>query len=220
MEENNTQQQTLQPHCIFLVFKKPSFCQRKVGTWRKTTAKPFTFLFMFFSKKTQKTLKHRKPSPRFFELVFQTKNSTRPKTPEPFPRLGVHYRLCEDLDGTNSVASFNWPGLVVYLGAVTELRTLIRDPKDGPVVLASEGQGLWLKCAYGSCSSTSEAWLALEFRGLRFLGFGGLGFGEGLLLGVLQLLDLRIWEILLLFVTFVAWLAKSCLSDGTMLADT
>ena len=31
-------------------------------------------------------------------------------------RLGVHYRLCEDLDGANTIASFNWPGIVVYLG--------------------------------------------------------------------------------------------------------
>lgn len=34
------------------------------------------------------------------------------------PRLGVHYRLCEDLDGTGTVASFNWPGIVVYLGGL------------------------------------------------------------------------------------------------------
>ena len=43
------------------------------------------------------------------------------------PRLGVHYRLCEDLDGANSIASFNWPGIVVYLGGlvVVSVGTLV-----------------------------------------------------------------------------------------------
>lgn len=74
-------------------------------------------------------------------------------------QLGVHYRLCEDLDGTNSIAGFNWPGIVVYLGGVTSISTVLRDPKDGPVVIAAENQGLLLNCLYGACSSSTEAYL-------------------------------------------------------------
>eukprot|EP00434_Breviolum_minutum_P004777 symbB.v1.2.004209.t1/scaffold215.1/size331178/2 len=77
-------------------------------------------------------------------------------------QLGVHYRLCEDLDGANSIASFNWPGIVVYLGGVTSMATVLRDPKDGPVVIAALGQGLLLNCLYGSCSTSTEAYLALN----------------------------------------------------------
>jgi len=77
-------------------------------------------------------------------------------------QLGVHYRLCEDLDGANTIASFNWPGIVVYLGGVTSMATVLRDPKDGPVVIAALGQGLLLNCLYGSCSTSTEAYLALN----------------------------------------------------------
>lgn len=77
-------------------------------------------------------------------------------------RLGVHYRLCEDLDGTASLAAFRWPGLVVYVGAVTAVATRIRLPPDGPVVLAATGQALLLQCLYGACGASSEAFLASD----------------------------------------------------------
>ena len=48
---------------------------------------------------------------------------------------------------------------MVYLGGVTSISTLLRDPKDGPVVIAAENQGLLLNCLYGSCSTATEACL-------------------------------------------------------------
>ncbi|CAJ1368405.1 unnamed protein product [Effrenium voratum] len=79
-------------------------------------------------------------------------------------QLGVHYRLCEDLDGADSVAAFNWPGIVVYVGGVTSIATVLRDPKDGPVVTAASGQRLLLNCLYGACSAAAEAQLGEELR--------------------------------------------------------
>ena len=40
---------------------------------------------------------------------------------------------------------------------VTSISTVLRDPKDGPVVIAAENQGLLLNCLYGACSSSTEA---------------------------------------------------------------
>ncbi|CAK9038652.1 unnamed protein product [Durusdinium trenchii] len=80
----------------------------------------------------------------YFYLEFDTRDM----------QLGVHYRLCEDLDGTGTVASFNWPGIVVYLGGVTSLSTVLRDPKDGPVVTAALGS----ESAAFTFRGSSEEW--------------------------------------------------------------
>ena len=40
---------------------------------------------------------------------------------------------------------------------VTSISTVLRDPKDGAVVIAAENQGLLLNCLYGACSSSTEA---------------------------------------------------------------
>ena len=72
----------------------------------------------------------------------------------------MHYRLCEDLDGTQTLASFQWPGLSVYLGAVTGMATRLRFPANSAVVLAAGGQSLLLQCLYGACSAGAEAFLA------------------------------------------------------------
>ena len=50
----------------------------------------------------------------------------------------------------------NWWSFQLGPG-VTSISTVLRDPKDGPVVIAAENQGLLLNCLYGACSSSTEA---------------------------------------------------------------
>ena len=56
---------------------------------------------------------------------------------------------------------------------VTSIATVLRDPKDGPVVTAASGQRLLLNCLYGACSASAEAQLGEELRHGRWHGEWG-----------------------------------------------